>query len=539
MDRRRALRIAAHAAFWWLVMVGAATGLIWTAGPASAHATVVSSTPTDGAHLDSSPAVLSFDLNEAVSLVQGSAQLIDVGGTRYPFAAQRLEAGRQRIVLELGRSLRDGAYLATARVVSADTHVVSLSIRFTVGAATDHGQWADAGTGQSVVEGYVLYAVKAGVYAGLALSAGLYLACRWVWSDAIGTRRFVAIYRLGTGLLVLGLLGRVAVLAADQAGGLVNASPSTVVAIVETPFGAALVAAAALGVITVVRPPGRGRTARGLGVLHAAAAVTAVTLGGHGAATEWWPLPFVATFVHLYAVAVWLGGVVAIVGVLRAVPRLRRWHRVALGHIALALSAGIVLALLQVRPVGALVSTSYGWALVIKVALVSAAITAGYLTYRTHRSHASRTIEPDSEQRRGRAVIVEAGLALLVITTTAVLSSLIPAKDSYTTNVATRLNFGGADDLHIDIDTVRRGPQVVKIVYPDQSPGVEVGIELSSAQANVARLPVEVSRSDASDGDTVWTSDHLIVPSPGRWKVTVRFDDGQGPKLASFYYQVL
>jgi copper transport protein len=62
---------------------------------------------------------------------------------------------------------------------------------------------------------------------------------------------------------------------------------------------------------------------------------------------------------------------------------------------------------------------------------------------------------------------------------------------------------------------------------------------LSSAEANVARLPVRMSASESRDTATVWTSDGLIVPAPGRWKVTVRFDDGGAPKLASFYYEVL
>ncbi|MET0703736.1 MAG: copper resistance protein CopC [Mycobacterium sp.] len=498
-------------------------GSVWTAAPAAAHATVVSSAPVDGSHVDASPAVLSFDLNEPVSLVDGSAQLIDASGARHPFAAEHLESGARRIVLDLPQQLPDGAYLATARVISADTHVVSLSIRFTVGTVTGQGQWAGIGAGQPVIDRTVLLPVKAAVYLGLIVSVGLFLASRWARPDALGTRRFLLIYRCGAGLLTVGLLGRLAVLVTEQAGGLTAASWSTAATVAGTPFGTALVIATVLGALSVGYPPGPARAAQGLGFLYAATAVTAVTLGGHGAATEFWPLPFVATFVHVYAVVVWLGGVVVIGALGTSVPQLRRWHRVAVGHVVLAVVAGVTLALLQVHPLAALVTTSYGITLLVKVSLVAAAVGVGYLMYRRQRGHV-------------RTVLVELGLALLVIAVTSSLSSLTPAKDSYTTTVATRLDFGGAGVLSVDIDTVRRGAQVVTI---DAARGAEVGVELSSAQANVARLPVAMTANPGGGGTVEWRSTGLIVPASGRWKVTVRFDDGQGPRLASFYYQVL
>lgn len=511
-------------ALWALVMGAVTAGLISTAAPAFAHATVIASTPRDGARLDASPPVLSFDLSEPVTLVEGSTQLIDVDGKRHPLAAPLLENGRQRIVVQLAEKLPDGAYLATARVVSADTHVVSLSIRFTVGAVTEQGHWSEAG-GQSAIDRTVLLPIKFLVYLGTVGSAGLFLAARWAWPDTPGTRRFRCLYRWDAGILTLGLLGRFIVLAAEQAGEFSGISWSTITTVLGTPFGAALLVAAALSLVTLARPPW-GRTP--VGFLHAAAMITAVTLGGHGGSTNLWPLPFALTAVHVYAVAVWLGGLGILTFVPPAAAQLRRWHRVAVGHVALLVIAGIGLALLQVSPLAALVTTTYGVTLVVKVGLVLAALVAGYLFYRTQ------------SPGRTRILLVETGLALLIIGTTSTLSSLTPARDSYTTDVATRLDFGRSEVLEVAIDTVRRGSQVVTVSYPRSgNTAPELDIELSSAQANVARLPVEVAANRSADGAVTWRSDGLIVPSPGRWKVTVRFDDGTGPKLASFYYQVL
>lgn len=511
----------------------------WAAAPASAHATVISSTPADGGRLDDSPAVLSFQLSEPVSLVEGSTQLIDADGTRCPLAGQRLEDGRQRIEMEPAEPLPDGAYLATARVVSADTHVVSLSIRFTVGAVAEQGQWSQIGS-QSVVSRWIVLPVKIVVYLGTVLSAGLLLATRWAWPDLIGSRRIRIVHRVGSGLLLAGLLGRLAILVVEQAGGSPQAWLPAVRTIVGTPFGLALVAAAALSVAAAIFPPGADRSRPGgdighrwsatLGFVQAGAAIVAVTLGGHGGSTELWPLPFLVTAVHVYAVAVWLGGVSVIALVAQDIPALRRWHRVALGHVVLVLLAGAGLAVFQVRPLAAVATTSYGLTLVVKVAVVAAAIVTGYVVYRK-----SRTAVPSG---RRRTVAAEAALALVVIALTSSLSSLTPARDSYTTDVATTVDFGG-DVLDVHIDTVRRGSQVVTVDYPKGgSAPSEIGIELSSAQANVARLPVEMSPVRGGAG-TQWRSDGLIVPAAGRWKVTVRFDDGSGPKLASFFYTVL
>jgi copper transport protein len=505
------------------LMVVSAAGLLSAAAPAWAHATLVASTPNDGARLDDSPAVLTFDLNEPVSLVEGSAQLIDTEGTRFPLTDALLEDGRKRIVLGVGETLPDGAYLATARVVSADTHVVSLSIRFAVGAVAEQGQW-DVSDRPAVDRG-VLLAVKILVYLGTAGSAGLMAAARWAWPDTLGTPHFRTVYRFGTAVLLLGLLARFAVLTAEQAGAVADTSWSAAASIARTPVGFALLVAAVVGVAALARPPRRTGATFVLGLLQALTALVAVTLGGHGGSANRWPLPFMATFVHVYAIAVWLGGLALIALVHRSIPELRRWHRVAIGHGVLLLAAGTVLALLQVRPVAALVTTSYGLTLVVKIALAAAAFTAGILAYRAGTGN------------RARIVAIETVLALAIVGVTSSLSSVTPARDSYTTNVATLLDFGDSEVLDVDIDTVRRGAQVVTVVAPGHA---QIGVELSSVQANVARLPVKLSPGPGDDGAVVWRSTGLIVPAPGRWKVTVRFEgEGGTPKLASFFYEVL
>ncbi|MEZ5150358.1 copper resistance CopC family protein [Rhodococcus zopfii] len=202
---------------WILAVVASAA--VWGAPAASAHATIVSTTPADGSHADIAPRVLSFDLSEPVTLVDGSVQLIDSEGTRHALAGNRVEDSGHRIVVVIDGELSDGAYLATARVISADTHLVSLSSRFTVGSVTRIGDGLEAGASTPGAERYLRYPSKAAVYLGVILSAGLLIAGRWGWPDALSGRRFRIVYRAGAALVVVGLLGRFTVQVAQQAGG--------------------------------------------------------------------------------------------------------------------------------------------------------------------------------------------------------------------------------------------------------------------------------------------------------------------------------
>ncbi|MFC8529789.1 copper resistance protein CopC [Nocardia sp. NPDC057227] len=499
------------------------------AGVASAHASLVSTAPANGAHADSAPAELVLQLNEPVTVVEGSAQLIDAAGTRFGLGAVRVDDGQRRLVLVPAEPVPDGAYLATARVVSADTHVVSLSIQFTVGAVTEQGEFA-APADESGLERYLNSPGRGLTYLGLVLSAGLFLAARWAWPEILRSGRFLLVYRVGSAVLIAGLALRFTVLVAQQSGGLGAVSLDGAKALLGTPHGLALSAAVLLSLVALAapRPP--------IVVTQAVTAILAVTLGGHGGSVQSWPWSFLGTLLHVYAISVWLGGVAILLLVRPGAPAhqrsdapprtdLRRWHRVAAWHVLAVVLGGLLLTLLQVRPAGALLHTRYGLVLLAKVALVAVAVTLGYLAYRHLR----------------RAVVVESAVAVAVIAATSILTTLPPAKDVYTTDITATLDFGATEVVSVGIDSIRRGPQQLTLTYapPGSGPEPSVSVDLSSATANVARLPVTLTAAVGADGSLLWRSDKLIVPAPGEWKVTVRFDAGSGPKLASFRYQAL
>jgi copper transport protein len=488
---------------------------------ASAHASLVGSTPVDGSHLQRGPAEVTFRLDEAVSLVSGSPQVVDSAGRRHPVASAGLRDGRTVVALRLPAALPDGSYLATARLVSPDTHVVSVSAAFTVGdARTLLAAPADGGPSWEQLAAYPL---RFAVYLGAAGSAGALLTTALLWPELRARRRWVRVYRGAGVLFVAGLLGRFATEAAQRAGGLsVGALADVFTA--NPAFAVATALAVAVAAATAARPLPAGVTAlRALGVAGAVTAALAVTAGGHGAEAQWFPLPLVATAVHVFAVLAWLGGVIVIAAQWAEPARLDRWHRYAVAHVAVAVLAGAVLAALRVPAPAALPSTAYGVTLLVKSGVVVLVVVTAAVLHRRLATVPGRG--------PGRFLGVEVGLATGVLVATATLASVTPARASYDPPLATTLDFGRGAVLDVRIASTRRGAQT--LVVSSQRPAAALSVDLSSREANVARLPVTLVGAGRER-----RSRDLVVPLAGAWQVTVTFDPGDGPRVASFPYLV-
>ena len=103
-----------------------------TAGAASAHATLVATTPGNGASLDRAPARVALRFDEPVETVSGAVRVFDATG-----APVTVGAARQLTDLEVAADLPDdlgpGTYTVAWRVVSADSHPIRGAFVFAVG----------------------------------------------------------------------------------------------------------------------------------------------------------------------------------------------------------------------------------------------------------------------------------------------------------------------------------------------------------------------------------------------------------------------
>ncbi|WP_170107072.1 copper resistance CopC family protein, partial [Blastococcus saxobsidens] len=150
------------------------------AGPAAAHATLVSTDPGEGARLDTAPAEVTLRFSEGVSLGAGYARVLSADQERVDAGAASVDGGT--LTIPLRGDLPDGGYLVTYRVISADSHPVAGAFSFAVGDAEllAAGAGADGDASDPVVAALLPAARWAG-FAGLALAVGLPVlaACCW------------------------------------------------------------------------------------------------------------------------------------------------------------------------------------------------------------------------------------------------------------------------------------------------------------------------------------------------------------------------
>ncbi|WP_036970016.1 copper resistance CopC family protein, partial [Promicromonospora kroppenstedtii] len=159
-----------RAGCWLLLLTVLAALLVGPAGSASAHATLVSTDPAQGAVLETAPERVTFTFNESVIGVPAGIKVFDATGTE---VASTATVRASRLLVDLDEEVADGTLVVVWRLVSEDGHPIGGSLSFAVGAPSDvvdvPKTGADAGT-----EAPALLGVVRGVgYVGLLLAAGL------------------------------------------------------------------------------------------------------------------------------------------------------------------------------------------------------------------------------------------------------------------------------------------------------------------------------------------------------------------------------
>ncbi|MCO7220178.1 copper resistance protein CopC, partial [Klenkia sp. PcliD-1-E] len=162
--------------------------LLGAAGPASAHATLVTSSPAEGARLDTAPAEVTLQFDEAVSLGAGYARVLGAGGDRVDTGAASVTD--DVLTIPLRDDLPDASYVVTWRVVSADSHPVSGAYAFVVGdGELVPATGAEAGSGTDPGVAALLPVARWLGFGGLALGLGVPVVLALCWPAGWGSRR--------------------------------------------------------------------------------------------------------------------------------------------------------------------------------------------------------------------------------------------------------------------------------------------------------------------------------------------------------------
>lgn len=403
------------------------------ASPASAHAALVRTTPAQGSVLGTAPTLVALSFSEPIRLVPGKTQVIGPDGARIN-AGDPTVAGTVLNVPFRAAAHPLGSYLVSYRVISADGHPVAGGFVFAIGAPSQTAPPQAKPAGTTVVDAAIRIAKFIG-YAGLVLLVGPVLVLTMLWPRRLRRRAATRLAWIGAGLVGLSTLSALWLEAPYSSGvAIFDVSGSQVRAVLASQFGVVLLARLAVlvavaAMLTRVTAGRGGRPRRYLASVLGALGLLTWPLAGHPGASPVPAVTVIAGTVHVAAMAVWLGGLVMLVGFLfrHATERelrviLPAWSRWATLAVTWLVLAGLVQALVEVGTPPALVDTGYGQLVMAKVALLSAVLAAAAYARRAVRRHA------DGQPGRIRwAVGTEVAGAAVILAISAVLVQTTPA----------------------------------------------------------------------------------------------------------------
>ncbi len=392
-----------------LVLLGAVLVLflLGGAGTASAHAALKGSDPVDGSVLDAAPRDITLRFTESVSLLEDSIRVVDPENRAVDTGKPGRAGGRADTAsVTLPTGLDDGTYTIAWRVVSADSHPISGALLFSIGEPSATAAVLPADLTEDPLTSSLYDITRYFAYGALALLIGVTFFLAVVLGGPSEALRRLLL----AGWLALLLASAVLLLLRgpyERGTGVGAALDLSVLrdTMVSRP-GLALLARLALlavAALLLVRVRGqgqrgeqgqeRGREEWGKGAL-VSGALLSVGLAGTWAAAEHAsagiqvPVAMTSSVLHLLAMAVWLGGLTALLTVLYRAPNtlsaavVNRFSRLAFVSVIVLVVTGVYQSWRGLGSWSAFTSTAYGEVLVAKLVAVLLLLVAAAFSRR-------------------------------------------------------------------------------------------------------------------------------------------------------------
>jgi copper transport protein len=566
-------------------LVAACLLALWLAPAACAHAQLVGTSPQSGSTEASQPKAVIFEFNEAVGGTLGAVRVYDAHGAEVDNLNVTHAQGRSHwLGVGLKAHLPDGTYTATYRVVSADTHVVYGGLVFNIGhagavpAVTVPGLIARGESGH--VTKVAFGVVRALDYLSIAMMLGglAFLLVAWLpalaavddarpqWraaslSFARRLRRLLyAAVALGIVVSVLGVLLQ----GASAAGVSLWASlkGSVLQSTLESRFGEVWTARAAdwlaVGALLALagamrRPlvPARARAAGAtapaprtlMALLALCAAYLALTsaLAGHASLESPRGVFFPSDVLHVLAASVWVGGIASLLLALPAATReldgadrsrlllgvLSRFSPLALAAVLTIATTGVLQAYIDVRSLHALLHSTYGALILVKVALLLLLIALGWINRERVLPAMRRVV--DAQRTPGtpgvlarRTMRGELAVMIGVFGVTAALISYTPPIDAASGPYSTTASLGPAQ-LEITVEPATVGANTAHLYLIDVKAGTpftqtrEITATASLPAKRIGPLPLKLTR--AGPGHYILQS--AVLSPAGTWQIAI------------------
>lgn len=427
----------------------AVLGLVAAAPAAWAHATLVTQNPADGAIVRHAPASVSATFDQPVGVSPDSLQVFAPDGARVDTGGTTHGSKPQEIVVKLKSGLGRGTYTVGWHVISADSHPVQGAWTFSVGAPSKTSVNASSlNLTASPLVGFAFGVIRWVAFCSFALLIGAVAFVLWCWPAGASRPDLFRTVMGAWGGLAGSVLAALLLQGAYGAGEGVSRVfwPNVLHATLYSRYGRSLgirlvLVVVALFVFTSIlgnlRIEGRrpsGRTSVTWGALAAALAATWAAADHAGTGIQV-PLSLVSDTIHLCSVAIWLGGLTMLATIVLRRPKaadgkpaarpadrkgrmatqeaaraVERFSPVALSCVGAIVITGTYQAWRGVGSWPALVDTTYGRLLLIKIGAMCLLIALGYLA----RVRIAALRAPASATPARAAELVVAGLPRVV-----------------------------------------------------------------------------------------------------------------------------
>ncbi|HET9897630.1 MAG TPA: FixH family protein [Streptosporangiaceae bacterium] len=395
-----------------------ALGIVAVAPAAWAHATLEAASPADGAIVSRAPAEVTATFDESVGVSADSLQVFAPNGTKVADGATTHGSSPSEIVVKLKTGLGKGTYTVGWHVISADSHPVQGAWTFSIGAPSSTIVNPNAlNPTSSPVVGFAFGLTRWLAFCCFALLMGAVAFVLFCWPAGASSPLVLRLTMGAWSGLAASVLGALLLQGVYGSGeGVAKVFwPNVLHATLYSRYGRSLgirliLVVVALFVFTAIlgnlreedrRVPVRASIT--WGVLTAALAATwaAADHAGQGIQV---PLALVSDIIHLSSVALWLGGLTMLAAIVLRRPRtpggkvaasaavrksraatqdaiqaVERFSPIALGCVGALLLSGTYQAWRGVGTWPALVDTTYGRLLLIKIGAMLVLIGLGYV----------------------------------------------------------------------------------------------------------------------------------------------------------------
>jgi len=493
---------------------------------ASAHALLRQSQPGAGAVLHTAPDSVTLSFTEEPEPVLSTIQVVDANGRTVSAGPAQTVAGDPLALRASVRAPGTGVYTVSWRTVSrVDGHVTGGAFAFGVGVSPAAAVLPPAAgpppSVASILSRWMFYVGLAGL-----------MGVAWVWTIAAPAAAEVGPLRYVWRLCAVAFAGVIGIGVAQAAAAgvgiarLLATSLGLSLALRALPVALAALSLGALG----TRPATRRWGFAAAGVL-AAAAMLAHVAAGHSGATPGplRPVNIGVQWLHFLSIAVWLGGLAALlaasgrVPVDQAVTAARRFSTVAGFAILSVAVTGVLRAIDNVGTWEALVSTDYGRLVIVKASLLVVLAAVGAINrYRVIPRM------PAAAGMLRRVAVGELALGAIVLLITGLLTGLAPARQAAEAVAAARpvvvtgSDFATSVRVRLEIAPGFPGANRFVLRAADYDTGRPVAADrVTLSFRSVERPDLGTSTLDLRPaGGGVYTGDGTNLSLGGAWTVT-------------------